>query len=442
MKSSRYNILVELPGGKKLAFNSVTAALAEIDAETLPRFERLLRAPELTESPADDELRQQMNYARFLCADSLDEVSEQEQRNSEQRQSQQAFFLTVAPTLACNFRCDYCFQSASPVMMGTRTVEALLRFCETRLAGSEHLMITWFGGEPTLCSKLIISVQQRLAALARRFDVKRISASIITNGFLLDATLAQQYKDAGIDEAQITIDGPPEIHNRRRKLAGGHGTFAKIIENLAEVSRILRIVVRINVDSDNADAALQVVEILRQQGLLPRVNIYFAPVNPAGGACSDVQGRCLSTQAFSKLQTRLDAELVDRGINRIEYPMIAPGGYCGAGHVNSYVVAPNGLLFKCWEELSLDPALSVGDIFGGERSPQQQRNFDRYEKWNPFTKSECRECRILPLCLGGCPKAATDAADTNHGYCSPWRYNLREMLVLRYLCNSQQEVNG
>lgn len=442
MKSSRYNILIELPGGKKLAFNSVTAALAEIDADTLPRFERLLRAPELAESAADNELREQMNYARFICADGLDEVSGQERRNSEQRQSHQTFFLTIAPTLACNFRCDYCFQSASPVMMGTRTVEALLRFCEGRLAGSEHLMITWFGGEPTLCSKLIISVQQRLAALAERFDVKKVSASVITNGYLLDAALAQQYKDAGIDEAQITIDGPREIHDRRRKLASGQGTFVKIIENLADVSRILRVVVRINVDSANTDTALQVVESLRQQALLPRVNIYFAPVNPAGGACSDVQGRCLSTQAFSRLQTRLYGELVERGVNRIEYPMIAPGGYCGAGHVNSYVVAPNGLLFKCWEELSLEPTTSVGDIFGGERSLQQQRNFDRYERWNPFAKSECRECNILPLCLGGCPKAATAATDADHGYCSPWRYNLREMLVLRYLCNSQQEVNG
>src|SRR5690606_36093503 len=101
MKSSRYNILIELPEGKKLAFNSVTAALAEIDAETLPRFERLLQAPERTESTAEDELRQQMYYERFLCADCLDEVSEHDKRTSEQRQSQQAFFLTIAPTLAC-----------------------------------------------------------------------------------------------------------------------------------------------------------------------------------------------------------------------------------------------------------------------------------------------------------------------------------------------------
>jgi uncharacterized protein len=442
LKPSRYNKFVDLPSGRLLAFNGATAALAEIDEETLPKFLRLLATRGAQVFQSDAELLGQMQYARFLCPDELDEVEEQRRRNEEQKQSRSTFFLTIAPTLACNFRCDYCFQHAGSAVMSPDTVQALLRFCERNLPGTEHLMLTWFGGEPTLCSDRVIELQEQLVQMAQRQQLKETSASIISNGYLLDADMAKRFSEVGITEAQITIDGPPEIHDQRRKLASGRGTFDRILANLHESSRFLRVVVRINVDEDNSSAALRVVDLLEEQKLLPSVNIYFAPVNPAKGVCADAGGRCLSTQRFARLQVELYRELVSRGHRRIEYPMIAPGGYCGAGTENSYVVAPNGLLFKCWEELSLNPAEAVGDIYGTERSSVQEANLARYRKYDAFGKGGCRECSILPLCLGGCPNAALASENDHNGYCSPWKYNLGEMLTLRYLCNNQEEVTG
>lgn len=442
LKPSRYNYFVDLPSGGQLAFNAATAALAEIDQETLPRFNRLLESQGLPSSEADSELLEQMKYARFLCPESHDEVSEQRDRDRLQRQSQSTFFLTIAPTLACNFRCDYCFQHSSPAVMNSEVIDALTGFCEQYLLGSERFMITWFGGEPTLCLETIAELQGRIAGLSERYGVKELTASVITNGYLLDGKMAQRFKEIGIGEAQITLDGPREVHDRRRQLSGGRGTFDRIMDNLEESSPILRVIVRINVDTDNSSAPLEVIELLERRGLLPHVNIYFAPVNPAKGVCADVSGRCLSTEAFAHLQVKLYRELVTRGIRRIEYPLVAPGGYCGAGNDHSFVVAPNGLLFKCWEELSLDPAEAIGDIFGTTPSEQQQRNHDRYRKSDPLSKSGCRECGILPLCLGGCPNAAANGADENRGFCSPWKFNLGEMLTLRYLCNTHEEVTG
>ncbi len=442
LKPSRYNFFVDLPSKRKLAFNGATAALAEIDEETLPRFLRLLESPGTTENSEDVELLEQMKFARFLCPASLDEVSELQGRDKQQRQTKSTFFLTIAPTLACNFRCDYCFQHSSVTVMDERVADALIAFSEERLRGSERFMITWFGGEPTLCLDTVVSLQKRLAVMSVRFGVKELTSTIITNGFLLNAEMAQRLTEVGIDEAQITLDGPREIHDRRRMMSGGRGTFDRILANVEESCRIMRIIVRINVDSQNGAAPLEVVDLLQQRGLLQHVNIYFAPVNPSNGVCADVSGRCLSTEAFAHLQVELYRELVRRGVYRIEYPQVAPGGYCGAGNDHSFVVAPNGLLFKCWEELSLNPDEAIGDVFSTSRSERQQRNLDRYRNFDAFSRSGCRECAILPLCMGGCPNAATNNANQERGFCSPWKYNLGEMLTLRYKCNTHEEVRG
>ena len=442
LKPSRYNLLVDLASGRKLAFNGATAALAEIDEETIPRFLRLLKSPHRAENSTEVELVEQMKYARFLCPAEHDEVAELQSRDRQQRQSKSTFFLTIAPTLACNFRCDYCFQRSNGLVMDDRVVEALIAFSKERLPSSERFMITWFGGEPTLCMPTVEKLQGRLAEMSQQFGVKELTSTMITNGYLLNGTLARRLQDCGINEAQITLDGPKEVHDRRRMMSGGRGTFERILANIEESCRIIRIIVRINVDSENSSAPLEVVDILQQRGLLQHVNIYFAPVNPSQGVCADVSGRCLSTEAFAHLQVKLYEELVRRGVYRIEYPQVAPGGYCGAGNDHSFVVAPNGLLFKCWEELSIEPDDAIGDVFGGTRNERQQLNLDRYRLFDPFRRSGCRECAILPLCLGGCPKAATSENNYERGFCSPWKYNLGEMLTLRYKCNTHEEVRG
>lgn len=436
MKSSRYNLLINLESGGLLAFNGASAALAEIDTETRNRFEQLLNGKISPVTEGDRQLLEQMRFARFICPADSDEVAEIKQRDTDQRRSLSTLSLTIAPTLACNFRCDYCFQSASATVMSPDVENALVSFAEKRMQGTEALMLTWFGGEPTLCMKTVINLQSRLYQRGANCGVKEFSSSMITNGYLLDRKMAEQLSEIGIGEVQVTLDGPPAVHDHRRRLANGHGTFEQIMANLGESSEILRVIVRINIDTANSGSALEVVDILEQRGLLDKINIYFAPVNPAKGVCSDASGRCLSTAEFSRTQVELYSRLVDRGVRRIEYPQLASGGYCGAGHDNSFVVGPNGLLFKCWEELSLDVGASVGDIFESERSGQQQANWDRYQNHSAFDRSACVECSILPLCLGGCPLYATGNGSHEFGYCSPWKYNLREMLMLRYKCNN------
>jgi len=418
MKPSRYNHFFEISDGITLAFNAATGALVEIEQEHLPRIQHLLKHPDQAQSDLDREFLGGLSGAGYLVGDGIDEMEELEGQANLNRISNATLSLTIAPTLACNFSCDYCYENRSAVIISDETQKALLDFADNKMSQASKLLITWFGGEPTLCMPIVERLQRRFLEMAQNHQAQVEPTSMITNGYLLDGKTAKRMKDLGITDIQITIDGPPEVHDRRRKLRNGQGTFERIMDNLAE----------------------SVIEILRDRGILSKVKVYFAQVQSAGISCADIRDRCYGHDEFAQSQVQLYKNLISKGIYHVEYPQASGGVTCGAVSNNSFVISPTGHLFKCWEELSLDPAQSVGDIFSEETTPDQTANFDKFNAWDPFVLSECRDCTILPICLGGCPIHGMKSVSDNRGACSPYKFNLREMLELRYLCEAARET--
>jgi uncharacterized protein len=119
-----------------------------------------------------------------------------------------------------------------------------------------------------------------------------------------------------------------------------------------------------------------------------------------------------------------------RGFGGFPYPRSLLAGACGAGNPRSHVVAPDGFLFKCWAEASRGPEWSVGSLFAVKRTPQQETNLRLYQDWDPLTDPECSECRILPICMGGCPHLRLRHSGLAN--CANWRYTLGETLGIRY----------
>lgn len=441
MKPSRYNRWITHPGSSRLLFNSRSAALVEIEPESVDIISRLLATPESAANDTEREYVENLVYGKFLVPDEIDELAHLKAHNREQRFISPTFFLTIAPTLACNFACAYCYESTGGKPMDTKTELQLLSFADRRLPHSPNMLVTWFGGEPTLCLDTVLRIQQGLTDMAAAHNVKMEPAAIITNGYKLTGQVSEQLVQVGITSAQVTIDGPRQLHDQRRPLRTGGGTFARIMQNLAEAAGIIRITIRVNVDPDSIDIAHQVMSDLNDRGLLSKVSVYFAPVDPSEGVCADIVGRCFSSAQFARAQVRLYEKLLESGFACIDYPSLAPGGHCGADSANAWVVGPNGLLFKCWEELSLSPDNSVGSLACDELTPGQQANLDRYYAWDPFEKSACTACEVLPICMGGCPIQGMRIHSPKTGACSSWKYNLGDMLKLRYLLENRKEVN-
>ena len=235
MKPSRYNVFYELDNGVTLAFNSASGALAEIEQKHIPRIRHLLKHPGRIESERDGEFMEGLVGGGYLVGDAIDEAAVLEAQANAHRHSTATLTLTLAPTLACNFACDYCYEGQSTVTMSDETQQALLAFVDDKLNLSSKMLITWFGGEPTLCISIIESLQRALIELAQNHLVEMEPASIISNGYLLDGAMAQRLKSVGVSEVQITLDGPPEVHDKRRRLRNGNGTFERIVRNMQEM---------------------------------------------------------------------------------------------------------------------------------------------------------------------------------------------------------------
>jgi len=441
MKPSRYNHFFRLESGATLAFNAASGALAEIEPAHHDRIQELIRDSGSASSPQDREFLDALIEGGYLVPDGINEFLQLKTGSRSRRRQGTTLTVTVAPTLACNFNCDYCFESRSNIRMSEQTQRAFLRFCDRHLEQAERLRICWFGGEPTLTMSIVERLQTELINLGRKHQVDIIPASIITNGYLLDEAMARRLKSLGVGDAQVTLDGPEEVHDKRRKLHNGRGTYRRIVDNLVETTRILDIGVRINVDKDNAETACRVIEDLERAGVLPRVKTHFAQVTSSGVACANIRDRCFSEEEFSESMVTLYRRLFEKGVRKIEYPRVYGGVFCGAISERSFVVSPSGDLFKCWEELSLDPEKSVGSIFDDQRTDRQRKNLETYKRWDPFALAECKECDILPVCMGGCPVHAMRADVESRGVCSPWKFNLAEMLELRYRCEEGAEVN-
>jgi len=438
MKPSSYNHFFEIKDGQTLlAYNSYSGALAEIEKENFSRVRHLLAHPNKAVDSQDEEYLKCLKDGKFLIPDMVDQKSALKTVARSVRLEGTSLTLTIAPSLACNFDCDYCFESRSNIRMSEETQAALVRFSDHHLKYARALRICWFGGEPTLCMSIIERLQRQLLEVAERRHIRIIPGMIITNGYLMDRAMAGRLRQMQITKAQVTIDGPPEVHDSRRKLRNGRGTFRRILDNLSETVDIMDINIRINVDRDNVDSACDAVEILEERGILEKVRLTFAQVKSAGNVCSDIRDRCYDHEEFARTLLQIHGRLIERGINRVDYPRPLAGAACGALAEGYYVVSPSGYLFRCWEELSMDAKKSTGDLFSLKPTSEQEANLESYRAWNPFHLSACRECNILPLCMGGCPISGMQSKKTDSGICTTWKYNLKEMLELAYLAAVQ-----
>lgn len=441
MKKSNYNFIWKTENDKDIAFNSLTSALAEVEIDFLNMLNNIetIKCDELIDT--EKELFDNMRDGGYIVEDQVDETKEIKFRNLESRFHKGGLGLTIAPTLNCNFKCTYCYETPKNVIMTEETEQCIIDFVMSQVKTIKELNITWYGGEPLLCKDIIWRLSQKLISICNENKVM-YSAYIITNGYLLDDETIENFKKYKISGAQLTVDGPKDIHNSRRILKSGNDdnfdTIMMSIKKLKENN--LNPSVRVNIDKTNIEYLDQLLDIFKNNDMLD-VNVHLGQVTEYTQACKSVSSSCYDNKTFSKVfiefQKRLNAIGFKGGIGSIYYPSLK-GNYCGADQVNSFVVDPEGYLYKCWNEIG-DIDKSIGNINSMKEkiaptSIQFENNLN-YLTYSPFDSEKCSECKLLPICMGGCPYFRLNA---NSGEsCEKWKYSLEEVMKYTYCCNQQ-----
>ncbi|MDL4819291.1 radical SAM/SPASM domain-containing protein [Actinomadura opuntiae] len=344
----------------------------------------------------------------------------------------------MAPTLACNFGCDYCFQGADkPVgRMTPQVQDALVSFIGDSLAPGRRLGVSWYGGEPLMAKEVVFRLSDRLAELVRETEGAAYEAMIVTNGYLLDEATASSLWQRGVKTAQITIDGRADFHDNRRALLKGTGTYDRILRNIQTTVTTtgMHVAIRVNIDDRNRDSIEDLLWDLADRGLgkAGNLSVYFAPVEAITEGCHSVSDATMTKRDYAALETSLQRLAFELGLAGLPYPRRFIG-ICGALRPNGLVVAANGDLHKCWDTISM-PHLKVGSLLDGRASFHTDR-MGEWSGWSPFDQAACRNCRMLPSCGGACAHKFVNPEQTSGEAaalpCPSWKYDIKRRLLTR-----------
>lgn len=333
-----------------------------------------------------------LKEACFLVSDDFDESGIQSIIKNVINNRINIVFIT---TDDCNFRCSYCYESHIKKSIDKNTYDDTLKFlnrCE-----KDELLINWFGGEPTLRMNEIHYFMQEVYKLKK---FKRITSSIVTNGYLLSEKNFNQLINDHINNFQITLDGLKDEHNKHRFLEGGIGTFDTIIKNLKMMrssSFDFSVCIRYNFNNDSK--LIEFVDFIYD--LIENDNRFVIDFQNTG--CWSSDGNELPTRSDenkSIIKAIQKAYSLGMRLRLFEESITPYGSFCVANLNNSFVINSDRNILKCTVKLDWDKNI-VGHL-NEDGVIIFNNNLDLWR--NRILADKCINCNVLPLCLNKyCP---------------------------------------
>jgi uncharacterized protein len=438
-KISRYNHFQIWQNGYRIAFNAFTGSLALMTDENYMAYLGL--AAKMADggngaslSSPEQELLKQLEFGHFMYPDQSDEYQTLKFVHGSARYDRSQLGLTVAPTLACNMACPYCYEGNKSGKMTPEIVDSIVGFVDKRAQTLEKVDINWYGGEPLLAMDVIETLSHRLIDLGKEKQYNYTS-SIVSNGYLLNKEIVDRLVALKVSVCQVTLDGPARLHNVKRPLKNGKESFQTIVDNIRYACTKMLISVRINIDKTfDTPVIAELLAELKQAGIQQRIAVNFGQIESSSATCAAVAEACYEVADFSQVEIGFYRQLLDDGF-RIEKLPSPTAAFCMAYQINAFVIDPEGYLYRCWNYVG-DHEKAMGNI--RDAVNYEDPNFTRLFAFDPFADELCSECDILPLCMGGCPANRVDRGLTTEKVCQSWKHNLTPMLEIIARSRQQQ----
>jgi uncharacterized protein len=428
VKPSRYNIII--PYCKDyLLYNSLSGTMIKIEAAKMSLVNEVLnKTDHYSGKITHKNGRKHKNLItilynnQFLIPKDKNELAELMITRRGLQYGNKRLGLTLVPTTNCNFGCPYCFiKKSSSIKMTDIVQDAIVNFVKTNIKRHSICGVSWFGGEPLLAFDVIEKLSKRLIKICQQNEIS-YDSDIITNGYLLNEVLIDKLIKCKIKKIQITLDGPQNVHDKRRFLKNKRGTYNTIIKNIVAVLEKAdyfdRLLIRINIDKSNSHKANELICSLKSIDTKNKLDIYPARTRGEG---SDY----FTVSEFADVMCKLCPQLGQKKI-------ISPNKHihCMAETVSHFSVNADGDIYKCHEDFGRKEFV-IGnildnDVMHGIGNKNRTYSYE-FLNYNPNDFYACRKCNILPLCMGGCTKNRI-----NHGgkpLCSEYKYSLSSYLI-------------
>jgi len=406
--ASRFTVRAGTSDGRLILWNTYSGALSAIQPEDRPRMERMLR-PEGVEGRRRGAIEFLADRG-FIVPEGTDEYRRFQYAFARQHHAQDRLHLILLASEDCNFRCRYCWEEFARGTMEPRVRTGVKRYLESRVANLRHLDLEWFGGEPLYGWAAIEDIAPFALELVERHSLS-FSSKMTTNGYLMTPEVVDKLLAWKIPRFQITLDGPPETHDRSRPSRDGRGTFEVIFNNLVEMKKrpeTFAVNLRVNFDRENCDELDRFFDLCeRELEDDPRFQLCFRAVNRLGGP-NDPQLEVCGGGEAQDIRRRLEAEAKKRGLNLTDRINIFHAGLgskvCFASRPHSFVIGASGKIMKCTLDLDMNDRNVVGHL--GETG-EMTLDDDKMALWTEpafESDSKCQKCVVLPACQGvSCP---------------------------------------
>lgn len=401
-KTSKFNILVDNKKGYILLYNACQGTKSFLKVRQNSNLLHYLEKEIII--PSNDECADILINKGFIVPYELDET-ENLRELFERKINSKQLNLIISPTTNCNLRCQYCCEEFYPEKMSEELQASIILFLEKNIDKYYGINIDWFGGEPLLALDVIENIASHAIKICEKNN-KPYSSFITTNGTLLTPSTFELLYKLKVMMYQVTLDGVACVHDKQRKYENGMPTFETIYQNLLAIKK-----------SDLGKRAIISILTNYSKELEPYIEEYKCMMNEnfsddcrfafACNVVMDLGGDRIKQYRDSLVGSEGMENFYDRLIDidgvRIRYifdEFLRPGGMiCYAAKKNSFVVSPNGMLYKC-EHLFQQNDLNgvIGEFqLNGEIIYYKEKLSSWIGKFN-YCKND--SCKLFPLCLG------------------------------------------
>jgi uncharacterized protein len=383
------------------------------------------------QGPIEDlsEQDKSMLYQLGIIVDATrDEISEQNERFAKGKEDLSYLDLTILVTHNCQMCCSYCFEGGKEkVVVDEHTSSGIMKLLESHAETCRKLRVTWFGGEPLLAYNQMKRMSQEIIRFCNIHGIA-YSADITTNGYALNPSRCKELvEEMNVTRFIITVDGPADIHDKRRPLASHGPTFQRIWNNIHSlVDCGAWVTIRMTIDRENRPYIPEFLEALACSSLNNRINLSFCRTIDINMTPEAVKTQLYNEQEWTQVEWELIQIAHHLGLWSYQFPHAAPAGGClRRGDIT---IAATGKIYKCLDTVG-DERWVCGNI--AETSNRQVPSwYQQWMEWSPMDNDRCKHCVLQPLCNGGCPHNAL-YGDKRHGtslQCPDWRANYRNQI--------------
>jgi len=308
----------------------------------------------------------------------------------------------LALTYRCNNACRFCYAGcgtdAAQAAASRRPERSTADFKRIIDVFADQARVPFFsftGGEPTLRDDL-----GELIAYARE---RRLATNLVTNGTLIDAHRAREYREAGLGSAQVSVEGPgPDLHDR---LVGRPGAFRECLSGIAALQAAgIPTQTNTTITRDNRDAVREMPAFLAGLGISRFAMNLFIPTIPG----PEADRLFVSYEEIGPVVDELAREARRAGLVFYWY---SPTPFCsfnpiarGFGNKSCAAadgllsVAPDGAVLPCssWDE-------PLGNLFEQDFKSIWYSASGAFYKSKKFAPPVCADCSSFTACQGACP---------------------------------------